>query len=168
MTLIKREDALNLAYKGYIISTQDNVLARDLINELPSAELPKGELISRADALKTVNNMYDVCDTNDMADYRDLLVECFKVLPSVSADRPTSSDLISRADAIESMAIAIWHYPNELYADLNDYNMAEALAKDGLMSVTSQNLTKPNKAERIAFEYEKFPFLRISYFFKKP
>ena len=55
------------------------------------------------------------------------------------------SDLISRADAIESMANAIWHYPNELYADLNDYNMAEALAKDGLMSVTSQNLTKPNK-----------------------
>lgn len=45
------------------------------------------------------------------------------------------SDLISRQDAIKSMAKAIWHYPNELYTGLNSYEACEALAKDGLMNV---------------------------------
>lgn len=78
-----------------------------------------------------------------------LFIKDAEIFQQMITEAPTiepSGDLISREDAIESMANAIWHYPNELYADLNDYDMAEALAKDGLMSVTSQNLTKPNKA----------------------
>ena len=35
------------------------------------------------------------------------------------------------------MTNAIWHYPNEMYAQLNSYEMAEALAKDGLMFIPS-------------------------------
>lgn len=46
-------------------------------------------------------------------------------------------DLISRQDAVKSMTNAIWHYPNEMYAQLNSYEMAEALAKDGLMFIPS-------------------------------
>ena len=46
-------------------------------------------------------------------------------------------DLISRQDAVKSMTNAIWHYPNEIYAQLNSYEMAEALAKDGLMFIPS-------------------------------
>lgn len=46
-------------------------------------------------------------------------------------------DLISRQDAVKSMTNAIWHYPNEMYAQLNSYEMAEALARDGLMFIPS-------------------------------
>lgn len=47
------------------------------------------------------------------------------------------SDLISRQDAIQSMANTIWHYPNALYKNLNNYEEAEALAKDGLLKLPS-------------------------------
>ena len=47
------------------------------------------------------------------------------------------NDLIRRQDAVKSMTNAIWHYPNEMYAQLNSYEMAEALAKDGLMFIPS-------------------------------
>ena len=46
-------------------------------------------------------------------------------------------DVIYRQDAVKSMTNAIWHYPNEMYAQLNSYEMAEALAKDGLMFIPS-------------------------------
>ena len=46
-------------------------------------------------------------------------------------------DLISRQDAIKAMTNAIWHYPNELYGNLNSYDIAEALAKHGLSSLPS-------------------------------
>ena len=48
-------------------------------------------------------------------------------------------DLISRKDAINYMANAIWHYPN--YSELNVYENAEALAKDGLANVPSAEST---------------------------
>ena len=47
------------------------------------------------------------------------------------------TDLISRADAIEAVANALWHYPNEQYRNLNDYGMSEALAKDALSALPS-------------------------------
>ena len=56
--------------------------------------------------------------------------------PENTHDR-TMGDLISRQDAIKSMANAIWHYPNELYTGLNSYETCEALAKDGLMFLPS-------------------------------
>ena len=47
------------------------------------------------------------------------------------------SDLISRAEAIEAVANALWHYPNEQYRNFNDYGMSEALAKDALSALPS-------------------------------
>ena len=58
----------------------------------------------------------------------------------LSAETPT--DLISRADAIEAVANAIWHYPNECYYNLNDFDMAEALAKDALKALPSADVIK--------------------------
>ena len=52
------------------------------------------------------------------------------------------TDLISRADAIEAVANAIWHYPNECYRNLNDFDMAEALAKDALSALPSAEAVK--------------------------
>ena len=47
------------------------------------------------------------------------------------------SDLISRQDAIEAVARALWHYPNECYKNLNVYEVAEALVSDAIKSLPS-------------------------------
>ena len=52
------------------------------------------------------------------------------------------SDLIKRADAIEAVAGAIWHYPNQCYKDLNVYEFAEALAKDALSALPSAEVVQ--------------------------
>lgn len=44
------------------------------------------DLIKREDAIATIGVMYERCDTHDIIDYRDLMLESVKVLPS--ADRP--------------------------------------------------------------------------------
>lgn len=44
------------------------------------------DLIKREDAIATIGVMYERCDTYDITDYRDLMLEAVKVLPS--ADRP--------------------------------------------------------------------------------
>lgn len=59
----------------------------------------------------------------------------------LSAETPT--DLISRADAIDAVAGAIWHYPNQCYKDLNVYEFAEALAKDALSAIPSADAERP-------------------------
>ena len=56
-------------------------------------------------------------------------------------------DLISRQQAIKSMAEAIWHYPNELYSGLNAYQNAEALAKYGLEHLPSAKYCDNAKIE---------------------
>ena len=43
------------------------------------------DCINRQAALKTVQDMYDRCDTGSMQDYHDLLMEAFEILPSVDA-----------------------------------------------------------------------------------
>lgn len=43
--------------------------------------------IKRQDAINTVNMMHDACDTESLDDYRDLLVECFEVLPSAQPEQ---------------------------------------------------------------------------------
>lgn len=39
------------------------------------------DLISRQAAINTVLNIRQKCDTNDLDEYRDILVECFEELP---------------------------------------------------------------------------------------
>lgn len=41
----------------------------------------KDDLISREGVINTVKKVRNVCDTESLDDYRDLLVECFEVLP---------------------------------------------------------------------------------------
>lgn len=41
----------------------------------------KMDTISRQAAIKTINKVWDVCDMESLDDYRDLLVECFEVMP---------------------------------------------------------------------------------------
>lgn len=72
VTQIKRNVALNMAI--------DALLRRSEISN-------DSDTISRQDAIKTINNVRDVCDTESLDDYRDLLVECFEVLPSAQLER---------------------------------------------------------------------------------
>lgn len=46
-------------------------------------------------------------------------------------------DLISRRAAIDAMTNTLWHYPNECYRNLNEYESAKGLAELGLKSVPS-------------------------------
>ena len=45
------------------------------------------DLIKRSDAIATIGVMYERCDTYDITDYRDLMLESVKILGS--ADRPS-------------------------------------------------------------------------------
>ena len=40
------------------------------------------DMISRQAAIGTAEIMYERCDTGDIIDYRDMMVESLKVLPS--------------------------------------------------------------------------------------
>ena len=44
------------------------------------------DLIKRKSVIATIEAMFERCDTHDITDYRDLMLEAVKVLPS--ADRP--------------------------------------------------------------------------------
>ena len=46
-------------------------------------------------------------------------------------------DLIERQAAIDAMANTLWHYPNECYRNLNEYEFAKGLSELGLKSVPS-------------------------------
>ena len=46
-------------------------------------------------------------------------------------------DLIERQAAIDSMTNTLWHYPNECYRNLNEYEFAKGLSELGLKSVPS-------------------------------
>lgn len=47
----------------------------------------KDDSISRKKALDTVRTMYDRCDTGDVRDYRDLMLEAFEALPSAQSEQ---------------------------------------------------------------------------------
>lgn len=49
---------------------------------------------------------------------------------------------INREDAIANVALAIWHYPNELYTSLNCFENCQELAERALNCLPS---TKPEK-----------------------
>ena len=46
-------------------------------------------------------------------------------------------DLIERQAAIDAMTNTLWHYPNECYRNLNEYEFAKGLSELGLKSVPS-------------------------------
>lgn len=77
--------------------------AQDIIEALPSAELPKGDLISRADVLKYPIRLdhYDEANGNRQFVYGvESVIEYVEALPSAEAE---SDDLISRDDVIKTL-----------------------------------------------------------------
>ena len=75
----------------------------------------KDDSISRQGVIKTINKVRGVCDTESLDDYRDLLVECFEVMPSAQPSFPQrhendhiaevgKMDCISRQAAIDAVS----------------------------------------------------------------
>ncbi len=48
----------------------------------------KDDTISRQVAIKVINYVRDICGMENLDDYRDILIECFKVMPSAQSERP--------------------------------------------------------------------------------
>ena len=68
------------------------------------------------------------------------------VQPDHNADvskKVADEDCISRQMAIEAMTNTLWHYPNECYRNLNEYEFAKGLVELGLKSVPSMPLPEP-------------------------
>ena len=68
------------------------------------------DLISRQAAINTAQVMYKRCDEN-IEDYRDLMVESIKVLPSAQPEQqwiPCSERLPSKADHIDNMVLVCY------------------------------------------------------------
>ena len=93
---IEADDVANAIYHHFpSISTMAD--ARGIIEEAPSIDIVRctgsgrrrtmsEDLIKRNSVIATIGRMYEVCTTRDITDYRDLMLEAVKVLPS--ADRP--------------------------------------------------------------------------------
>ena len=65
------------------------------------------DYISRQDAIDTVNRMMERIDTGDVIDYRDVLVECFKVLPTADV-----VEVVRCKDCFYSKPYnAVWYLP---------------------------------------------------------
>lgn len=61
----------------------------------------KDDSISRKKALDTVRAMCDRCDTGDVRDYRDLMIEAFEVLPSAQPfHNITMNDVLKYIDGM--------------------------------------------------------------------
>ena len=58
------------------------------------------------------------------------------------------SDLIDRQAAIDAMTNTLWHYPNECYRNLNEYEFAKGLSELGLKSVPSAQPMAVNVLKR--------------------
>ena len=130
---------------------------------------PMSDLISRQAAIDAIckacsmEEDYHKCDGYpETSTWCDELV-ALRALPSAQPDHIAEvdkkvsfscgqeNDLISRQDAIDAMTNTLWHYPNECYRNLNEYEFAKGLAELGLKSVSSaQPEHKPYHEEWIS------------------
>ena len=56
---------------------------------------------------------------------------------NIGVKKGVKMDLIDRQAAIDAMTNTLWHYPNECYRNLNEYEFAKGLSELGLKSVPS-------------------------------
>ena len=83
-------------------------------------------------AIDLLDNLLGMVDDNQGNDYDAALHMAIDALKA-QAD----GDTIRRLSAIDAMANTLWHYPNECYRNLNEYEFAKGLAELGLKSVPS-------------------------------
>ena len=50
------------------------------------------DLISRQATIHTVKTMYKMCDTGDVQDYKDMMLEAFEALPSAQPEQLTDKE----------------------------------------------------------------------------
>lgn len=73
------------------------------------------DTISREKAIATVFRMHDSCDTYDITDYRDMMVEALKVLPSAQPERKKGKWIIF--DTLYGDEAHCWECHRSLYVN---------------------------------------------------
>lgn len=66
------------------------------------------DLISRQAAINTVLNIRQKCDTNDIDEYRDILVECFEELPTAEKKGKWEIDVDCEYDIFDIAGERTW------------------------------------------------------------
>ena len=92
----------------------NQIIKKILFNDKSSLAQKGLDTISRQAALETVRTMHKRCDTGSVEDYRDLLVDCFKNLPSAQPDRKTGWWLI-REGISDAQCSECGMYFNDVY-----------------------------------------------------
>lgn len=99
------------------------------------------DLIDRTKAIDTVYTMCERCDTGEITDYRDLMVESFKVLPSAQPEQrwipcsepPEDDKNVFIAHGTEDfMTCCIGHYDHDSGQWYEDRNWFAKLIFDGM------------------------------------
>ena len=104
----------------------------------------KAECMMRESSGEDLDCNHRNCDECDlcyaqgtMGEQREALKVAIEALQNSPAQMTGISNLISRDEAIDAMTNTLWHYPNECYRNLNEYEFAKGLAELGLKSVPS-------------------------------
>ena len=90
------------------------------------------DLIRREDAIATIGVMYERCDTCDITDYRDLMLEAVKVLPTAEITqkevldycRPRLLTLVAK-EAVPLAGIDLGEYSDKLWRNAYERGKAD-------------------------------------------
>ena len=98
------------------------------------------KLIEELKALQTYKLSEDdemiLVNLDDVAEvFMNHIVTINDVSDDVKVTNRNDKEMIYRDDAIDAMTNTLWHYPNECYRNLNEYEFAKGLAELGLKSV---------------------------------
>ena len=137
------EEALDMAINA--LSAQPE-LAQNLHNAC-------ADPISRQALMKEFSDFVRASNNSDFA-RTPTWNDAVSLVGSMPSAQPSSScahenDTISRRMAIDAMANTLWHYPNECYRNLNEYEFAKGLAELGLKSVPSVQLDLSSYSDKL-------------------
>lgn len=117
---ISRADAVDACCRGWNNTAEDCIRN---IKALPSAELPKGDLISRADAIEAVESANP--KDKEYHYYKHFAVEALEEIPSAEFPK---GDLVSREQVIALVDDMFYHIPKEgLLEEINALPSADAV-----------------------------------------
>ncbi len=75
------------------------------------------DVVYRQAAIRTVKTIYKMCDTGDIRDYRDMLVEAFNVLPSA---QPGWIPVTERLPKPEDEVLLTMDYKGRRYVEMGN------------------------------------------------
>lgn len=86
------------------------------------------DTIWREDAIETAQRMYERCNTGDIIDYRDMVVEALKVLPSAQPQWIPVTERLPLKPGFYMVTVGAPHKPVRVY----EYNPCEGYENENL------------------------------------